>query len=71
MNARVTEHKQQFRCIAKNSLGETDGTIRLYELEAATEDEEIDLRLPTKEDTSLRGGGDGGYIWQLPTVLRW
>lgn len=29
-----------YRCIAKNSLGETDGTIRLYELEAATEEEE-------------------------------
>ncbi len=31
-----------YRCISKNSLGETDGTIMLYELETATEEEEED-----------------------------
>ena len=43
-------------------MGETDGTIRLYELEAATEDEEIDLRLPTQEDTASGGRQEGGYV---------
>lgn len=29
-----------YRCISKNSLGETDGSIMLYELESTEEDEE-------------------------------
>jgi neurotrimin len=29
-----------YRCISKNSLGETDGAIMLYKLEAATKKEE-------------------------------
>ncbi|XP_066990284.1 lachesin-like [Macrobrachium rosenbergii] len=38
-----------FRCIAKNSLGETDGAIKVYEIEA-----------PKSHSNSADGGGGGG-----------
>ncbi len=43
-----------YRCIAKNSLGDTEGTIMLYELETSTttraEDEEEQEEMEDEED---------------------
>ncbi|XP_050724957.1 neurotrimin-like isoform X2 [Eriocheir sinensis] len=43
-----------YRCIAKNSLGETDGSIRLYEIEPKRDNED------TKEGSAGNEEGEGG-----------
>ena len=50
-----------YRCISKNSLGETDGTIMLYELETVTEEEEEEVEPGLEEEK----------IETYPTISGW
>lgn len=74
----LNNSSNRLRCIAKNSLGETDGTIRLYELEAATEEEELNLGATERvafgdgegyvvADVDVNGQGDGYRGGEDPT----
>ncbi|KAF6210795.1 hypothetical protein GE061_013906 [Apolygus lucorum] len=54
-----------YRCISKNSLGETEGTIRLYEIP-------LPSREPRTTEMGSRAGKDGYHIhlnWPAPLVI--